>query len=164
MHGRYGSAEATQDQILVCVVPYVLDRHVMEKMTVCAQDVVTEVFHLHFRRSSQAVQAKPAHRPGNLLVFRDRVLDGECMHSHRDWLARKWDVPVQLHLLHRHVVNGNSGWGRGAVIFSLIASPHPDPCLSGQSQIRSKEGIQRRPRLGRPVAPVLLELCLDLLA
>ena len=46
MHGRYGSAEATQDQILVCVVPYVPDRHVMEKMTVCAQDVVGPVSHL----------------------------------------------------------------------------------------------------------------------
>ena len=29
VRGRYGSAEATQDQVMVCVVPFVLDRHVL---------------------------------------------------------------------------------------------------------------------------------------
>ena len=40
VRGRRGSVEATQNQVVLYVVPCVLDRHVLEQTTVCAQDVV----------------------------------------------------------------------------------------------------------------------------
>ena len=46
MRGRRGSTEATQDQVVVCVVTCVPDRHVLEQTTVYAQDVVGPGAHL----------------------------------------------------------------------------------------------------------------------
>ena len=38
--GRRGSTEATQNQVMVCVVTYVPDQHVLEKTKVFYQDLV----------------------------------------------------------------------------------------------------------------------------
>ena len=46
MRVRRGSAEAPQDQVVVRVVTCILDRHVMEQMTVCSQDIAGPVAHL----------------------------------------------------------------------------------------------------------------------
>ena len=117
---------------------------------------LTELFLPNSRRSVRSVQAKPAYFPGDHLVFRNRVLNEEWIHSHGGWLDRRWDVPVQLYPLRRHVVDGHSGWRRGAVNGVLIPTPYSDPRLSYQRWIGSKEGLHHRPRLGRPAVPVLL--------
>ena len=46
MCARRSSAEAPQDQVVVCVVPYVPDRYVLEHTAVCAQDLVGPGAHL----------------------------------------------------------------------------------------------------------------------
>ena len=46
--------------------------------------------------STRAVQANPAHLRGVLLVFRDRFIDGQWIHSHRDCLDQRWVIPVKL--------------------------------------------------------------------
>ena len=46
MSGRRGAMEATQDQLAVCVVPYVPDCYALEQTTFCAQDVVSPGAHL----------------------------------------------------------------------------------------------------------------------
>ena len=86
----------------------------------------------------------------------------ECMHSHGDWLAWRWDVPLQLYLIHCNVVYGNYGWGRGSVNGVLIQSLHPDPHLSDQRRIGIEEGLHRGPCFGRPAAPFTPELCFNL--
>ena len=42
---RRGATEVTQDQVMVVVVTCVSDRHVLDHMTVCAQDVVDPGVH-----------------------------------------------------------------------------------------------------------------------
>ena len=131
--------------------------------TRCLLKPLTEVFRPHYRQYYQEVQRKPVHFPGNLLVFGDQVLNGKWSHTHGDRLDRQWDVPVQLYPLRRHTVDGHSGWGRGVVNGVLVPSPHPYPQLYDHRQIGSDEGLHRGPRLGRPVALVLLDTRLDLL-
>ena len=46
VHGSSGSAEATQNQVVVCVVMCVLDCHVLDQTMVYAQDVVGMGVHL----------------------------------------------------------------------------------------------------------------------
>ena len=46
IHGRLGSVEAPQDQVVVCFVSHGPYRYVLEQMNVCAQDVVGLVAHL----------------------------------------------------------------------------------------------------------------------
>ena len=41
VHVRCGSAEETQNQVMVCVVQCIPDRYVLEQTAVCAQDVVS---------------------------------------------------------------------------------------------------------------------------
>ena len=79
------------------------------------------------------------------------------MHSHRDWLSQKWDVPVQIETLRRHVGDGNSGWEWGTVHGVLVPTSYPDPCLSDQRQIGCDEGLHLRTCLRRPSATVLLQ-------
>ena len=55
-------------------------------------------------------------------------------------------------------------WGEGYFNGILIPSLRQDPRISDQRQIVIKDGLHRGPRLGRPAATVLLDLCLDLLA
>ena len=46
MRSRHASAKAPQYQVIICVVPCVPDRYVLEQTTVCAQDVVGPGEHL----------------------------------------------------------------------------------------------------------------------
>ena len=46
MHDRRGSAEETHNLVVVCVVPCVPYRHILDHMTVCDQDVVGLGAHL----------------------------------------------------------------------------------------------------------------------
>ena len=46
VRGRQGSAEATHDQVVIRVVYYAPNHHVIEHMTLCSQDVVGPGAHL----------------------------------------------------------------------------------------------------------------------
>ena len=83
------------------------------------------------------------------------------VHSPRNWIPWRWDVPVQLNLLCRHGGDGHSVWERGEVYGVHIPSSHPYPCLSNERRIGSEEGIHCCSGLGRSLAPVLLEARLD---
>ena len=122
-----------------------------------------EVFRPHSQRSSQAVHADTNHLPGNILVFGDKLINGEWVTSHGDNLDQRWYILVQIHLLRRHVVNGNSGWGRGEVNSVLVPSLHLDPRLSDERCIGSEDGLHYGPCIGRHAAPVFLEHRLDFL-
>ena len=81
---------------------------------------LTEVFCPYSRRSSWAVQAKPEHRPGDLLVFRDKSLDREWMHSHRDWLPGRWSM--------KNYTTSTNGPGKGQMkMKEKIANPSSHP-------------------------------------
>ena len=123
----------------------------------CNNQPLSEMFLSHFQRSTRAVQAKPAHLPGDILVLRDGVIHQERKVSHGYCLWNQWNLPVELDPFCRHCVNGHSGWGWGEVHCILIPSPHPDPFLSNKGRIRCKEGIHCRPLLFCPSAPDLLD-------